>query len=152
MCFDDAAGDFASDWASPGSLAPTARYVRQGFPVSVIPPAASCHLSGSAAACWHLLLTCGTRVSVGLLCPRSSPHQGCAPLVGGGTGTAIPHSRRPCHVCASTRLGERIRSGRPACWAAKPTTNVAAEVSATQRATADHPAFARRCKWKRPNR
>src|SRR5262249_41029741 len=36
---------------------------------SVIPPAASCHLSGSAAACWQLLLTCGARVSVGLPCP-----------------------------------------------------------------------------------
>src|SRR5258708_20324559 len=89
-----AAGDSPGDLASPGSLAPTARYVRQGFPVSVIPPAASCHLSGSAAACWHLLLTCGARVSMGLSCPPSGVrtpgggrNAGQAPLILAGPAT-----------------------------------------------------------------
>src|SRR5262245_12742073 len=103
MCFDDAAGDFAGDWASPGSLAPTARYVRQGFPVSVIPLAASCHLSGSAAACWHLLLTCGARVSMGLSCP---PFQGCALLEGGRNGGLASLSLAGPATCARARAWE----------------------------------------------
>jgi hypothetical protein len=64
----------------------------------------------------------------------------------------MTHSSRPSQVCASTRLGERIRSGRPACWAAKPTTTVAAYVSATRAVMADQPANGGRCKRKRLNR
>src|SRR5258706_16408359 len=94
-----AAGDFPGDLASPGSLAPTARYVRQGFPVSVIPPAASCHLSGAAAACWHLLLTCGARVSMGLSCP---PPRGAHSWRGEERGPATPHSISPCIVGLSS--------------------------------------------------
>ena len=34
-------------------------------------------------------------------------------------------THKPSHVCAKTRLGERMRSGRPACCAAKATMRVA---------------------------
>jgi hypothetical protein len=44
-----------------------------------------------------------------------------------------------------------MRSGRPACWAAKPTTIVAAYVRATRAVMADQPASGGRCKRKRRN-
>src|SRR5262249_49800026 len=89
---------------------PTARYVRQGFPVSVIPPAASCHLSGSAAACWHLLLTCGARVSVGLSCP---PARSAHSWRGGGTGAWHPSFSQALPRVREHALG-RTNQVRPA--------------------------------------
>src|SRR5258708_4137379 len=112
MFFAAAAGDFPGDLASSGSLAPTARYVRQGFPVSVIPPAASCHLSGSAAACWHLLLTCGARVSMGLSCPPS----GVRTPGGGRNGGQAPLILAGPATCARARAWENEsgQAGPPA--------------------------------------
>src|SRR5260370_26246790 len=49
------------------------------------------------------------------------------------------HHSTPSQTWASTRRGERMRAGRPACQAAKAMTQTAAYVNATRVSTADQP-------------
>src|SRR5712691_9522685 len=56
------------------------------------------------------------------------------------------HHSTPSQTWASTRRGERMRAGRPACQAAKAMTQTAAYVNATRVSTADQPKTGGRCK------
>src|SRR5258708_377871 len=59
------------------------------------------------------------------------------------------HPSTPSQTWARTRRGERIKSGRPACQAAKASTQTAAEVRPRRVPTADQPNTGGRCKWKK---